>query len=70
MSQKINIIPTLKGWLSSHGTSLDALVFDIDGVLDIVICDQALFRLLVSFLMPRDQGCVMVFLMKAFDEGF
>jgi len=45
-------------------------VFDIDGVLDIVICDQALFRLLVSFLMPRDQGCVMVFLMKAFDEGF
>ena len=33
MSQKINIIPTLKGWLSSHGASLDALVFDIDGVL-------------------------------------
>ncbi|GAB6145706.1 HAD-IIA family hydrolase [Desulfocicer niacini] len=33
MAQKINIIPTLKHWLSSHREELDALVFDIDGVL-------------------------------------
>jgi len=33
MFQKIDISPTLKGWLSSHGARLDALVFDIDGVL-------------------------------------
>ncbi|SMC65030.1 Haloacid Dehalogenase Superfamily Class (subfamily) IIA [Desulfocicer vacuolatum DSM 3385] len=33
MSQKIKIISTLKKWLSSHAFRLDALVFDIDGVL-------------------------------------
>ncbi len=33
MPQKTNIIPTLKHWLTSHRVELDALVFDIDGVL-------------------------------------
>lgn len=31
MSQKINIIPTLKGWLFSHGASLKS---DIQGALN------------------------------------
>lgn len=33
MLQKTNIFSTLKGWFTSHASNLDALVFDIDGVL-------------------------------------